>query len=438
MKKNKKNSKRKMTKKSSGRFKLTRKSKFSRRQVLALAAVLVLGGIYLVYRLFAASPTLDRFPLDTNKYDLEKNWPSAEARSYLLDHNVHHTPNVASDIFSPPGTPVIAAVGGTVINTNDHSCNNDTGAHAVIRSSDGYTYYYYHMEVGSRTVSLGQNVSAGTRLGKVGNRGCAQGTDPHLHFEVHNPSGSQVDIQKYVTAAFWNKLSSWKRMAALPNGLTAKDIGVMNSTYVGASDGRVYKLNYPSSWTQIAGTGTYHMETGPSNPWRINSLDHYHVLRGTSWTYMNAVGADIGIGSAGSTWLAGTNGNTYQWNGSTSSPSWPRKSTVGQNGAPYAKRIDVSASGNAWIVSSASSNNIYRWRTDHYEHVVGDAKDIGIGGNNGVWIVTPSNDVFYWNGSGWVKTSQGKGVAISVDASGKPWVVGTDPRYVYHYWRGTP
>ena len=87
----------------------------------------------------------------------------------------HH----AIDIAAPKGTPVYAAVSGTVVFTGWRS---DSGGGNMIWVRQGtklYTTYNHLSVIGVRT---GQHVSAGQRIGSVGMTGNATG--PHLHFEV--------------------------------------------------------------------------------------------------------------------------------------------------------------------------------------------------------------------------------------------------------------
>ena len=82
------------------------------------------------------------------------------------------------DIGAPTGTPVRAAMAGTVIATG---YNNTYGYHIIIRHHSGYQTLYGHLSV-IRT-KKDEQVDAGTRIGDVGSTGMSTG--PHLHFTVY-------------------------------------------------------------------------------------------------------------------------------------------------------------------------------------------------------------------------------------------------------------
>jgi len=56
------------------------------------------------------------------------------------------------------------------------------GNHVVIKHRDGEYSSYMHLKTGSVAVKVGQHVSAGQLLGKLGNSG--NSTEPHLHFQL--------------------------------------------------------------------------------------------------------------------------------------------------------------------------------------------------------------------------------------------------------------
>ncbi|WP_432112877.1 peptidoglycan DD-metalloendopeptidase family protein [Streptomyces sp. S1] len=82
------------------------------------------------------------------------------------------------DITAPSGTPVLAAASGRVVAIN--AAGASYGNHVVLEHSGGIYTLYAHLSASS--VSTGQQVSAGQKVGLVGSTG--NSTGPHLHFEV--------------------------------------------------------------------------------------------------------------------------------------------------------------------------------------------------------------------------------------------------------------
>lgn len=90
----------------------------------------------------------------------------------------YHT---GQDFAASSGTPVYAATSGTVISGNVGSW---AGNYVVIRAADGSSTLYAHMS--NTDVKVGQQVTAGQKIGNVGSTGRSFGA--HLHFEYY-PSG---------------------------------------------------------------------------------------------------------------------------------------------------------------------------------------------------------------------------------------------------------
>ncbi|HSW97651.1 MAG TPA: M23 family metallopeptidase [Candidatus Saccharimonadales bacterium] len=98
------------------------------------------------------------------------------------------------DIAGPIGTPIYAAMSGTVV---DASCgwNYGYGCTVLIKHPNGFATRYAHMN-GQPYVSVGQSVSGGQQIGIRGTTG--RSTGPHLHFEIHNAAGIAVNPGSYL------------------------------------------------------------------------------------------------------------------------------------------------------------------------------------------------------------------------------------------------
>lgn len=100
------------------------------------------------------------------------------------------------DIGMPVGTPVMAALSGTVIGTGNtdlaHSASGaqcySFGKWVMVQHANGLSTMYAHLS--AINVSKGQTVSTGDVLGLSGMTGYATG--PHLHFGVYASAGVQI------------------------------------------------------------------------------------------------------------------------------------------------------------------------------------------------------------------------------------------------------
>lgn len=87
------------------------------------------------------------------------------------------------DMFAACGTPLVAAVSGSVQAKGYHAA---AGNYVVIQDAERRSHVYMHMAAAS-TVKQGDQVSAGARVGAVGETGRASGC--HLHFELWTAPG---------------------------------------------------------------------------------------------------------------------------------------------------------------------------------------------------------------------------------------------------------
>lgn len=115
------------------------------------------------------------------------------------------------DIMAPKGTPVVAVADGTVIWTHGRG---DPGCCSVaVRHDDGWSSHYLHLNNDRRGTDDGRGrgiakkiepksrVRSGQRLGWVGDSGNAEGSSPHLHFELRDPANQPVDPYASLRAA---------------------------------------------------------------------------------------------------------------------------------------------------------------------------------------------------------------------------------------------
>jgi murein DD-endopeptidase MepM/ murein hydrolase activator NlpD len=88
----------------------------------------------------------------------------------------------AIDILAPRGTPVVAAVDGSIA-----KLFTSVQGGLTVYEFDGksvYCYYYAHLDRYAEGLKEGQRVRRGERIGYVGTTGDAPPNTPHLHFAV--------------------------------------------------------------------------------------------------------------------------------------------------------------------------------------------------------------------------------------------------------------
>lgn len=97
------------------------------------------------------------------------------------------------DLANALGTPILAVMGGTVIDSGPAS---GYGNWIRIRHDDGAVSVYGHMQ--SLDVRVGQRVHAGQKIAGMGSEGFSTGS--HLHFEIHPDGNTPVDPVPWLKA----------------------------------------------------------------------------------------------------------------------------------------------------------------------------------------------------------------------------------------------
>jgi murein DD-endopeptidase MepM/ murein hydrolase activator NlpD len=119
----------------------------------------------------------------------------------------HH----GADIFAPVGAPVLAVAAGTLFSIGW----NDLGGYRLwLRDRDGNEFYYAHLSAFSTLAVEGAEVKAGDVIGFVGATGDAEGTSPHLHFEIHPVSLQWMEYDGAVNPTKY--LRAWQTLRDVP------------------------------------------------------------------------------------------------------------------------------------------------------------------------------------------------------------------------------
>lgn len=100
-----------------------------------------------------------------------------------------------NDVFAEPGTPVLATLGGTV---EQVGWTFYSGWRVGIRGTDGRYWFYAHLQE-LPPLTIGESITAGQQIGRVGNTG--YGNRPghadeftyHLHLGIQEADGTWVD-----------------------------------------------------------------------------------------------------------------------------------------------------------------------------------------------------------------------------------------------------
>jgi len=141
--------------------------------------------------------------------DSESNNPSSNTQAFVPDSSftfpvaqpytycdTWHAPrpggrlHQGTDIFALRGTQARACVNGTILRLSTGKLG---GIGVTLQDKNGNTYYYGHLDGYASGVYEGMPVSAGQIIGYVGDTGNAQGTPPHVHFEIHPGGGSAIN-----------------------------------------------------------------------------------------------------------------------------------------------------------------------------------------------------------------------------------------------------
>lgn len=157
------------------------------------------------------------------------------------------------DIFARRGTPVLAAIDGTISRVKE----GGLGGKVVWQRDPGNRFNLYYAHLDTQMVRRGQIVRVGDTLGLVGNTGNARSTPPHLHFGIYQRRRGAVDPFPFVHQPD----TVPPRMMAEESGMlqwvaTRKATRLMNAPSSKASLIRELSTSFPLQ--RLAATGTWH------------------------------------------------------------------------------------------------------------------------------------------------------------------------------------
>ena len=112
------------------------------------------------------------------------------------------------DFIAAPGSPILAAAGGTVV---EATFNSQYGNMVDINHDNGLTTRYAHMS--AMKVKVGDVVLKGQRVGDLG--GTGRSTGPHLHFEVRE-NGVPLNPNRFLNFARSPNVSASAKQARAP------------------------------------------------------------------------------------------------------------------------------------------------------------------------------------------------------------------------------
>lgn len=169
-----------------------------------------------------------------------------------------HGFHTGQDIMADKMTPVAAVAAGVVRLVNWSSKPDDLNPERccslVIRHDDGWESWYIHLNNDTtgtddgkgwgikKAIVPGVRVEAGQHIAWVGDSGNAENTDPHVHFELRDPSGTIVNPYSSLVAAGGNDVGAGPRDPII-GGARVLAAGV-NGADVRALQQAIEKLGY--------------------------------------------------------------------------------------------------------------------------------------------------------------------------------------------------
>jgi peptidoglycan LD-endopeptidase LytH len=140
------------------------------------------------------------------------------------DPRTNH-PHQGEDIMAVKGTPIVSPTAAVVLRL-EQGATEGNGIYTV--NPGGETFVYYHLDRYAEGIAAGQVLAPGDIIGYVGNTGDAAGGPAHIHFEIHDSSGTPIDPFPRLTGEF----TLQEKIAYLAKILTQTTDGVALSRFL--------------------------------------------------------------------------------------------------------------------------------------------------------------------------------------------------------------
>ena len=126
--------------------------------------------------------------------------PFACGQAWEGQTRTNHSPANSIDLNRTDdlGDPVVSSASGRVTTVQDLG-GTSYGKYVVVDHGGGWKTYYAHLN--GFSVSVGQSVSQGQRIGTLGNTGGSTG--PHLHYEQRYNGVAQKIVWNGAQAFYW-------------------------------------------------------------------------------------------------------------------------------------------------------------------------------------------------------------------------------------------
>jgi len=254
---------------------------------------------------------------------------------------------------------------------------------------------------------------------------------------------SKADIAKAVVAAMREKVrltaeaeakqkprQQQVAATALPASVAAgQNMWVIGAAPVGTDFG-IFKWS-GTDWTQMPGN-SMKIAAGPNNTAvAVDRSGVIHRWDGSKWSTMPGRASDVTISGDGAIYHLGVDkvGNDYEiyrWNGR----GWDKM---------FGTQSRIAAGPRNSLYGVSADNNIDRWDGAKWTRLPGQAREISVAGDGGMWVIGTNkigNDygIYQWTGTAW-KGMPGNSSYITAGPGGT--AVAVDKGGAIHRWDGS-